>query len=49
MSCRLDGFDYTKPLFYMVTLKKRAGLTDFSSLAPPGTPPPRDEIGRTHV
>jgi hypothetical protein len=46
MSCRLDGFDYTKPLFYMVTLKKRAGLSDFSSLAPPGTPPPRDASGR---
>ena len=46
MSCRLDGFDYTKPLFYMVTLKKRAGLTDFSSLAPPGSPPPRDATGR---
>ena len=46
MSCRLEGFDYTKPLFYMVTLKKRAGLTDFSSLAPPGSPPPRDATGR---
>ena len=46
MSCRLDGFDYTKPLFYMVTLKKRPGLSDFSSLAPPGALPPRDASGR---
>ena len=30
----------------MVTLKKRAGLPDFSALAPPGAPPPRDSAGR---
>ena len=46
MSGRLEGFDYAKPLFYMVTLKKRAGLTGFSELAPPGAPPPRDAAGR---
>ena len=36
MSCRLDGFDYTKPLFYMVTLKKRAGVPAFSEIVTPG-------------
>ena len=46
MNCRLDGFDYTQPFFYMVTLKKRAGVPDFAALAPPGTPPPRDGKGR---
>jgi hypothetical protein len=43
---RLDGFDYRRPLFYMVTLKKRKGMPDFSSLAPPGVPPVRDAKGR---
>ena len=43
---RLDGFDYRRPLFYMVTLKKRPGVPEFSALAPPGTPPPRDAAGR---
>ena len=43
MSCRLKGFDYTRPFYYMVTLKKRAGLSDFSALALPGTPPPAPE------
>ncbi len=46
MSHRLDGFDYAKPLFYMVTLKKRAGVAEFSELAPPGAPPPCDAEGR---
>ena len=46
MSCRLAGFDYTKPYFYMVTLKKRPGLPPFSALAPGGQPPPRDAEGR---
>ncbi len=46
MSCRLDGFDYTRPLYYMVTLKKRPGVPDFSTLAPSGAPPPRDDRGR---
>ena len=46
MTCRLEGFNYTKPMFYMVTLKKRAGLSDFSALAPPGSSPPRDAAGR---
>ena len=46
MSCRLEGFDYRQPLFYMVTLRRRAGLSDFSVLAPPGVPPPRDAEGR---
>lgn len=43
---RLKGFDYTKPYFYMVTLKKRAGLPAFSAFAPPGKPPVRDAEGR---
>ena len=46
MSCRLEDFDYRQPLFYMVTLRKRAGLSDFSVLAPSGVPPPRDADGR---
>jgi hypothetical protein len=45
MTCRLSGFDYKRPLYYMVTLKKRPGLPDFSALAPPGAPPPRDAEG----
>ena len=36
MSCRLDGFDYTRPLYYMVTLKKRPGLPPFSRIVAPG-------------
>ena len=36
MSCRLEGFDYTKPLFYMVTLKKRTGVPAFSEIVSPG-------------
>ena len=46
MSCRLEGFDYTRPFFYMVTLKKRAGVPDFAALAPPSSPPPRDDRDR---
>ena len=29
---RLPGFDYRKPFFYMVTLKRHQGLADFSAL-----------------
>ena len=36
MSFRLDGFDYTRPLFYMVTLKKRPGVPPFSGIEAPG-------------
>lgn len=36
MSHRLDGFDYAKPLFYMVTLKQRAGVAEFSEIVSPG-------------
>ena len=43
---RLKGFDYRRPLFYMVTLKKRAGLPDFAVLAPSGAVPPLDAEGR---
>ena len=43
---RLPGHDYRRPDYYMVTLKKRAGVPDFSALAPPGAPPPRDAAGR---
>jgi len=43
---RLPGFDYRRPYYYMVTLKRRPGLPDFSHLAPPGAPPPRDAEGR---
>lgn len=43
---RLPGFDYRRPFYYMVTLKRRPRLADFSSLAPGGVPPPRDADGR---
>ena len=43
---RLEGFDYRRPLFYMVTLKKRSGVPEFAALAPAGAPPPRDAAGR---
>ena len=33
---RLDGFDYRRPLFYMVTLKKRPGVPEFSEILSPG-------------
>ncbi len=34
---RLVGFDYTRPLFYMVTLKRLAERAAFSAIAPDGT------------
>ena len=43
---RLPEHDYRRPDYYMVTLKKRAGLPDFSALAPPGAPPLHDPAGR---
>ena len=42
---RLRGFDYTKPYFYMVTLKRLKGLLPFSEIAQEKTPP-KDEQGR---
>ena len=42
---RLPGFDYARPFFYMVTLKRRHGLADFSRLCA-GEEPPRDARGR---
>ena len=30
---RLRGFDYKRPFFYMVTLKRLPGLTAFSQIA----------------
>ncbi len=33
---RLPGFDYTRPLFYMVTLKRRAEGAAFSAISPNG-------------
>ncbi len=33
---RLPGFDYTRPLFYMVTLKRLAGGEAFSAVSPGG-------------
>jgi len=32
MAFRLTGFDYTRPFYYMVTLKRRAGLAAFSAI-----------------
>ena len=42
---RLPGFDYARPLFYMVTLKRRPGLADFSRLCGEENPP-KDARGR---
>jgi hypothetical protein len=42
---RLKGFDYRRPLFYMVTLKSRAGLRAFSQIAEESEPP-KDAKGR---
>ena len=42
---RLLSFDYTKPFFYMVTLKRKAGLADFSRVTE-AADPPRDRRGR---
>ena len=33
---RLPGFDYTRPLFYMVTLKRLAEGAAFSAITPNG-------------
>ena len=36
---RLPGFDYRRPFFYMVTLKKLHGLEEFSRIIAANTPP----------
>ena len=36
---RLPGFDYRRPFFYMVTLKKLPGLAEFSRIVSTDTPP----------
>lgn len=36
---RLKGFDYWRPFFYMVTLKRLAGLEDFSKISGEEEPP----------
>ena len=36
---RLPGFDYRRPFFYMVTLKKLPGLAEFSRIIAADTPP----------
>ncbi|MBP5321461.1 MAG: hypothetical protein J6334_10775 [Kiritimatiellae bacterium] len=43
---RLKGFDYTRPFFYMVTLKRLPGLAAFSQITEEAEPPP-DERGRS--
>ncbi len=42
---RLPGFDYSRPFFYMVTLKRRPELEDFSRICGEAEPP-LDERGR---
>ena len=42
---RLKGFDYRKPYFYMVTLKRLAGLLAFSQITEE-VEPPKDAKGR---
>ena len=42
---RLKGFDYKKPYFYMVTLKRLAGLLAFSQITEEDEPP-KDAKGR---
>ena len=42
---RLKGFDYKKPYFYMVTLKRLAGLLAFSQITEE-VEPPKDAKGR---
>ena len=42
---RLKGFDYKKPYFYMVTLKRLAGLLAFSQITEEAEPP-KDAKGR---
>ena len=36
MSCRLRGFDYSRPYFYMVTQRRLPGLRPFSAIVAPG-------------
>lgn len=36
MSWRLSGFDYSRPYFYMVTLKREAGFSALSQIVEPG-------------
>jgi REP element-mobilizing transposase RayT len=36
MPYRLSGFDYSRPFFYMVTLKRRPGLLPLSEIVAPG-------------
>ena len=36
---RLKGFDYKKPYFYMVTLKRRKGLRPFCEITKVKEPP----------
>ena len=36
---RLRGFDYKRPFFYMVTLKRLPGLAAFSQIATEDEPP----------
>lgn len=42
---RLKGFDYRRPFFYMVTLKRLPGLEDFSMISTDAEPP-KDAQGR---
>lgn len=42
---RLKGFDYRRPFFYMVTLKRLKGLRPFCGICR-GNPPPKDAQGR---
>ena len=42
---RLKGVDYRRPFFYMVTLKRRPGLADFSKISGEAEPP-RDAQGK---
>ncbi len=36
MGKRLTGFDYSRPMFYMVTIKRRAGVQALSEIVAPG-------------
>lgn len=36
MSRRLSGFDYSRPYYYMVTLRRETGLAALSALVAPG-------------
>ena len=42
---RLKGFDYRRPFFYMVTLKRLKGLQPFCEICR-DNPPPKDAQGR---